>query len=702
MNQNNNGIFISYSHEDFETVNKIAGVIKNSCSSKVWFDINLRGGEYYFSVIANHILESQFFVFIVSAKSTESDWCLRELEFAASERKNIVAVWIDNIAIPPRVKLVIQNTHYIYYRSESNEAFSEAMSKAFVINNNNDLPQQKINYALNHEGSYIWNEHYFISTDDKKNIRALLKREKNNKYSECFAPENAYLLGLAYELGINVKVDLKRAEFYYKISAHRGSYEGKYLYAAVRLKQLASKSKSESDSNSDSGELLSEMIDAAEHNSIYALTYLGIDYYYGKNFCERDIAKAYKFWHQAAEAGGIAAMCYMSYGYLHGECVIKDIDLAYMYALIASEHEFPSAYRILASIYEEREGDYDKALEMYGKAVQHGDYFALYFECEIYGRKRDYDKQREFCEKALDSAQAGKIESAMPFYRMGYIYENGEGVEQDIIKAVKYYLKAASRKNEMALNYVVSVITAIQNKTLKEYFLHKAYMLNCSNAAYKLGKLERSSEDAVKFFVKGAENGDIKCVTELLSIFSYVLSRSKDRDVNRRKEAIKWFEFFFAHVDEERFDFPNYYFARYYFAYAVELDYDPNFNLPDREFVKMYFQKSLDKSPSYLYQIVRFVVSGYLFPEESSSGLNLDVKHAEEMLNLLENYLMSYRSYIMNGSEYLKQWTELMKIFQNGYNRIADCYEQGLSVPKNKDKSKYYRKKASSFVQAMI
>ena len=71
MNQNNNGIFISYSHEDFETVNKIAGVIKNSCSSKVWFDINLRGGEYYFSVIANHILESQFFVFIVSAKSTE-------------------------------------------------------------------------------------------------------------------------------------------------------------------------------------------------------------------------------------------------------------------------------------------------------------------------------------------------------------------------------------------------------------------------------------------------------------------------------------------------------------------------------------------------------------------------------------------------------------------------------------------------------
>ena len=56
---------------------------------------------------------------------------------------------------------------------------------------------------------------------------------------------------------------------------------------------------------------------------------------------------------------------------------------------------------------------------------------------------------------------------------MGYIYENGEGVEQDIIKAVKYYLKAASRKNEMALNYVVSVITAIQNKTLNNYSSNK-------------------------------------------------------------------------------------------------------------------------------------------------------------------------------------------------------------------------------------
>ena len=94
-------IFISYSHADATTVNRITQIIEHASSLPVWFDNNLRGGDNFFSVIANQIVECDYFVFIVSANSIISDWCLRELEFAASERKRILAVLLDKAPIPP-------------------------------------------------------------------------------------------------------------------------------------------------------------------------------------------------------------------------------------------------------------------------------------------------------------------------------------------------------------------------------------------------------------------------------------------------------------------------------------------------------------------------------------------------------------------------------------------------------------------------
>lgn len=69
-----NSIFISYSHKDAETVNTIAQIIKKVTNMEVWYDSSLRGGENYFSVIANQIIKSTFFVFIVSDNSIMSDW----------------------------------------------------------------------------------------------------------------------------------------------------------------------------------------------------------------------------------------------------------------------------------------------------------------------------------------------------------------------------------------------------------------------------------------------------------------------------------------------------------------------------------------------------------------------------------------------------------------------------------------------------
>ncbi len=695
-----NNIFVSYSHKDAETVVKIVEVIKKSTGMEVWYDSSLRGGENYFSVIANQIMKSKFFVFIVSDNSISSDWCLRELEFAASERKIIVAIWLDNVSLSPRVKLVIQNTQYINYYSSTTESFFVAISRAFLENSS----QQVTSYRADDENNdLIWKETYFLDHQKIKKIEELLAKERQKKYSACFQAENAYLLGLAYELGIGAEIDLKHAEFYYRVSDYKGSYDGKYLYAAIRLKQ----------ENADAAALLAEMVNAAEHKSVFALTYLGDDYYYGKNGFDKDIEKAYSFWKTAAEAGGVTAMYYMAYGHRVGEYVEEDYELSCMYSLMAIEYGFPRAYRNLGFMYEYGnlfDQNNNSAIEMFEEAIKRGDYLSLCYEGLIYGNMGDYNKRRELYEKAVTLAEEGKIESGLPFYRMGYLYEYGEGVLKDTKKAIEYYLLAADRKHNNALKYTVSTILKLVDPVQIETYLNRAYVLDCENAAFELGMIEKSkgdgkkySEKTVEFFVHGAENGDINCALQLILNYSLVLGNGKNR--NDRLEAIKWFQFFFANMDEKFMKLlrDNNLLASHYYAYAIELDYDPDVNLPDREYVKLYFQKSLDESPVHLDQIVHFVVGGYLYPEDTDSGLKLDVIHAEEMLELSEKYLVGYHNYIIHNkaSEASNLWNGLMSSFKKGYNKIAECYNSGTSVPKDKLAAKLYRSKAEEIVQTM-
>ena len=290
----------------------------------------------------------------------------------------------------------------------------------------------------------------------------------------------------------------------------------------------------------------------------------------------------------------------------------------------------------------------------------------------------------------------------------GLCYEYGKGVKKDIVKAVEYYIKSAERHFDKALKYTVSVILEINNQEQKEYYLNKAYELGCEGAAYELGnneKLkddERLSDKAIKFYAEGAESGDIRCAIKFLHNYSLVLGRGKNR--NDRLEALKWFQFLFAHIDEEYLKYlrENNILATYYYAYAIELDYDPDVNLPDREFVQFYFEKSLNESPEFLNMIVNFVVDGYLYPEDTASGLNLDVVHAEEILNPLGKYLLGYRKYIVNcDNSNQTKWYELMIKFEQGYNKISDCYKLGKGIQKNKIASKNYKNKAVDIVKTM-
>ena len=188
----------------------------------------------------------------------------------------------------------------------------------------------------------------------------------------------------------------------------------------------------------------------------------------------------------------------------------------------------------------------------------------------------------------------------------------------------------------------------------------------------------------------------MSCAAELISNYSFIMGRGdrhKDRD-----EAIRWFQFFFANMDAEYKEKlkSNNLLEVYYYAFAVELDYEGPNHKPDREFVQYYFKKSLEACPRFLPRIVGFIVDGYLFPEESNSGFTKDVAHAEEMLPFVERYLPAYEAYIAQAKDKDEpdDRARIRGDLKRGYQEISECYRTGKGVPRNRDKAAMYKLKA--------
>ena len=687
-------IFISYSHEDAEDVRQIAEGIQNAQIADVWYDSKLRGGENYFSVIANQIVACEYLIFVVSDHSIRSDWCLRELEFAASEQKKILAVWLGDVDISPRVKLIIQSTQYINYEPASMDTFVRTITQAIQGGGATGLPRTQ---AVPAERDILWNEKkYFVEAGKIRQMEELLKQEKQGKYSVCFLPENAVLLGLAYELGLKTKADPRRAEFYYKVAKYYGNSDGKYLYAALKQSQ-----------DPETGDWQKEMDEAVEEKSSFALTYVGDDYYYGRNGREKDMAKAYDLWKIAAEQGNPTTMYYMAFGYRFGECGVKDYDLAYMYALKSSEYDFPRAFRILGLIIENGEWgeqDYETAIAMFDKAIERGDFLSYCYKGWACGSLGDSAKKLECYQKAYALAEEGKIRSGLPYYRMGYLYETGEGVEKDLKQALELYFIGAERGHKNSIKYMTSTIKDLPKDEWEPY-LKRALDLHCPDAAYELGIIEKEKDpekqltpEGVHYFEVGAQEGDMYCATELILNYSNIMGRGdKYRD---HDTSIRWFQFLFANMDAEYKEMleKRGLLEVYYYAFAVELDYEGPNQKPDREFVQYYFKKSLDQCPRFLPQVIGFIVDGYLFPEESQSGFTKDILHAEEMLPFAEAYLPAYTRYIAkakeDGETVQDQSAQIRANIKRGYQEISDCYRTGRGVPRDREKAAKYKQKA--------
>lgn len=692
------GIFVSYSHEDAEKVQRIADALRRHSGHEVWFDNALRGGDKFFSVIAEEILKNEYFVFIVSDSSCHSDWCVRELQFAMSEGKKIMPIWLEEALPPPTVRLIIQNTHYISWYRCSDAQFDDEVKRAFsdesVWVRNHATAVDSDQEAVRREG-----EKYFLVEEDIRSIARLLRREKNGAYAECFRPENAVLLGLAYEMGIKTEQDLLKAEFYYKVGNHKGSQDARYLLAAL----LAEKDPEHI------ADHIREMAAAAENGSVFAMTYWGDAHYEGRYGLPVNKALAVSFWKKAADMGSPQSQYYMAYAHRWGEEVDKDPGLALMYALSATEHRFPRAFRIIGYLYKNGEfvrEDKEKARQYFERALELGDRPAIIPLADILYEEEKYEEAMVLYRRGAKLADEGKIKSGYVYYVMGHCLYWGQGCEKDLEAAIHYYLKGAERNQKSAKKKAVSAINELADREERLRLLQRAASLDCPDAEYYLGKMmdkqegsEESRSQAIAWWKQGAEKGTIGCILELLGKYATSFnpegSKSAEDDLEKlfrsdHYEALRYFRMLFALPEEDSIE-KNYnekLASYYYYAYAVELDYDEN---PDMALALYYFQKALEINPDLPNNIVFFAVNGYLFPERWEVPMKKNVSHCIALLELAEKYLLKHSSESAGDSENIR--SALSKMVE-GYRHISLCYKKGEQVRKDRSKSLIYAQKA--------
>lgn len=115
----NERIFISYKREDRERVFALKDRIEQATGEKCWIDLDgIESNAQFVAKIVRAIDECEVFLFMRSKEhnnitNLETDWTIREVNYALEEHKNIVIVSLDNTPMPKWFKFMFPNKQEI-------------------------------------------------------------------------------------------------------------------------------------------------------------------------------------------------------------------------------------------------------------------------------------------------------------------------------------------------------------------------------------------------------------------------------------------------------------------------------------------------------------------------------------------------------------------------------------------------------------
>lgn len=187
MQLSNADVFLSYSHDDSELVEKIAGLISESGFS-CWIDKDkLRANDNYNAAIDNAIDKSVVFIAFLSKTYVNKTYCSHEFDRAIDKQKSILSVCIDDV----NESTNRQNAYVFSFSAghnilgfgsgiDGNDSSIESFVKEIV----SSVPMEKLKRYIN---SGDKNDYPPINTPDYILARLRLHHEKQYTQSGNYA-----------------------------------------------------------------------------------------------------------------------------------------------------------------------------------------------------------------------------------------------------------------------------------------------------------------------------------------------------------------------------------------------------------------------------------------------------------------------------------------------------------------------------------
>lgn len=256
---------------------------------------------------------------------------------------------------------------------------------------------------------------------------------------------------------------------------------------------------------------IAEVIAKANEDDPIALYELAYRYRSGEGGVQKDELKAYECYkrvlkHQRNTTAmyrlGFACVCGVfgegekqdSVTYFEAAVELGDADSAVQLGLIYESGELV-------------EQNYNKALELFMFAIDHGRLDAYVYAGEIYRHMNMIEKSVEYYNIALSN---GELQAALP---LGWYYEDGTGVEQDEKKAFELYKQSYEDGNPDSIYYLARM--------------------------YYLGKgTEENDAEAYKLFKEASDQGYLDANCFLGSMYGYGVEGVVEKNVDLALEYL--------------------------------------------------------------------------------------------------------------------------------------------------------------------
>ena len=108
-------VFISYAHLDEEKVLPAIHAMKQA-GIRLWYDEGIEAGSEWPEFIAEKVMNCTKFVLFISDAYLQSQNCKRELNFAISRKKDILSVYLHDVALSPGMEMQL-GTYQAFFRN---------------------------------------------------------------------------------------------------------------------------------------------------------------------------------------------------------------------------------------------------------------------------------------------------------------------------------------------------------------------------------------------------------------------------------------------------------------------------------------------------------------------------------------------------------------------------------------------------------